>query len=82
MPSSSYSLLRLKSDRRLRELARDTLFATCAFERGYFRKEFIEDLFQKYELDDSTYYGDTIWTFLILELWHRQFVDEAAKVPA
>ena len=72
----------LKSDRRLRELARDTLFSTCAFERGYFRKEFIEDLFQKYELDDSTYYGDTIWTFLILELWHRQFVDEAAKVPA
>lgn len=70
----------LKSDRRLRELARDTLFSTCAFERGYFRRQFIEDLFRKYEADDSTYYGDTVWTFLALELWHRQFVGEPVKV--
>jgi asparagine synthase (glutamine-hydrolysing) len=72
----------LKSDRSLRELARDTLFSTCAFERGYFRRQFVEDLFRKHEADDSTYYGDTVWTFLILELWHRQFIDESAKVTA
>lgn len=72
----------LKSHRRLRELARDTLFSTCAFERGYFRRQFIEDLFRRYEADDSTYYGDSVWTFLALELWHRQFVDEPLKVSA
>ena len=70
----------LKTDFRLRELARDTLFSRCALERGYFRRQFIEDLFRKYEADQSSYYGDTVWTFLVLELWHRQLVDEPAKV--
>lgn len=72
----------LKTDPRLRELSRDTLFSSRAFGRGYFRRQFIEELFRQYEADDSTYYGDTVWTFLVLELWHRQFVDEVAKVPA
>lgn len=69
----------MKSDRRLRELSRDTLLSARAFERGYFRRDFIEDLFRRSEADDSTYYGDTIWTFLTLELWHRQVVDSAAR---
>lgn len=65
----------MKSDLRMRELSRDILLSARAFERGYFRREFIEELFRKHESDDSTYYGDTIWTFLALELWHRQAVD-------
>jgi asparagine synthase (glutamine-hydrolysing) len=70
----------LKSDRRMRELAHDALLSARAFGRGYFRREFIEDLFRKHEADDTAYYGDTLWTFLALELWHRQFVDEPARV--
>jgi asparagine synthase (glutamine-hydrolysing) len=70
----------LKSDRRMRELLHDTLRSARAFERGYFRKEFIEDLFRKHEADQSSYYGDTLWTFLVLELWHRQAVDQPAAV--
>lgn len=70
----------LKSDRRMRELAHDALLSARAFGRGYFKREFIEDLFRKHEADDTAYYGDTLWTFLVLELWHRQFVDEPAKV--
>ncbi len=70
----------LKSDRRMRELSHDTLFSRRAFERGYFRREFIEELFRKHEADDSSYYGDTIWCFLTLELWHRQFVDQPAEM--
>jgi asparagine synthase (glutamine-hydrolysing) len=70
----------LKSDRRMRELAHDALLSARAFGRGYFRREFIEDLFRKHEADDTSYYGDTVWTFLALELWHRQFVDEPVKV--
>jgi len=66
----------LKSDAKLRELCRDTLFSAQALERGYFRRDFLEDLIRKHEADDSTYYGDTVWTFLVLELWHRQFVDQ------
>jgi len=67
----------MRSDPKMRELARDTLLSQRAFERGYFRRAFIDDLFQKHETDDSSYYGDTIWSFLTLELWHRHAVDEA-----
>lgn len=72
----------IKSDKRMRELSRDTLLSSRAFGRGYFRKQFIEDLFQHHEKDDSTFYGDTLWTFLAIELWHRQFVDQPAGVTA
>jgi len=69
----------LKSDARFRELSRDTLLSQRAFERGYFKRDFIEDLFRKHESDDSSYYGDTLWSFLALELWHRQAVDVLAR---
>ena len=66
----------LKSDRRLRDMSRDMLFSSRATQRGYFRREFLEELIRKHEADDSTYYGDTLWSFFVLELWHQQFVDE------
>lgn len=70
----------MKTDKRMRELSRDTLLSARAFGRGYFRRQFIESLFQKNEADDSAYYGDAIWSFLMLELWHRQTVDKPARV--
>ena len=72
----------LKTDPRLRELCHDTLFSARALGRGYFRRDFLEDLVRKHEADDSTYYGDTVWTFLVLELWHRQFVDQPVGAAA
>jgi asparagine synthase (glutamine-hydrolysing) len=69
----------LKTDRRLRELSRDALFSARAAQRGYFRRSFLDDLIRKHEADDSTYYGDTLWSFLVLELWHRQFVDQPVE---
>ena len=72
----------LKADPRMKELVNDVLRSSRAFERGYFRREFIEDLFEKHAVDDTPYYGDTLWTFLALELWHRQFIDEPAMVKA
>jgi asparagine synthase (glutamine-hydrolysing) len=72
----------LKSHRGLRELARDTLLSRATLERGWYRRAFIEDLFRKHEADDSTYYGDTVWAFLTVELWHRQAVERPARVGA
>ena len=72
----------LKTDKRLREMSHDLLFSTRALGRGYFRRDFVEDLVRKHEADDSTYYGDTVWTFLALELWHRQFVDAPVGAAA
>jgi len=70
----------IKSDARMRELALDVLLSRRTSERGYFKRQFMEDLFRKHETEPSSYYGDILWTFLVLELWHRQVVDETAKV--
>ncbi len=72
----------LKSDSRFRELTHDTLMSARARQRGYFRREFIEDLFSRHEADDTPFYGDTLWTFLMLELWHRQVVDVPARMAS
>jgi len=72
----------LKTDRRFRELSHDLVLSNRALQRGYFRRRFLEDLFRKHEADESTYYGDTLWSVLMLELWHRQTLDERVKVVA
>ncbi len=72
----------LKSDRRLKEFSRDILFSARALNRGYFRRNFLEELIRKHESDESTYYGDTLWSFFVLELWHRQAVDQAVETRA
>ena len=70
----------LKSDARIRALARDTLLSTRAHQRGYFRREFIEDLFKRHDSTEAPYYGDALWTFLMVELWLQEFIDEPASV--
>jgi asparagine synthase (glutamine-hydrolysing) len=70
----------IKSDPQIRQLARDTLFSTRASGRGYFRREFIEQMFSRHEQTDSSYYGDVLWALLMIELWHVQFVDRAVYV--
>ena len=70
----------MKSDSKIRELTRDTLLSARAEHRGYFRRSFLEELFRKHDATDSPYYGDTLWAFLMVELWHRQFVDEPSAV--
>jgi asparagine synthase (glutamine-hydrolysing) len=66
----------LKSDARMRDFSRDILFSTRALGRGYFRRSFLEELIRMHESDDTSYYGDNLWAFLVLELWHQQYVDQ------
>jgi asparagine synthase (glutamine-hydrolysing) len=66
----------MKSDKRMRELTREVLLSPRTYQRGYIRRSFVEDLFVQHEADTTPFYGDTLWTFLTLELWFRQFVDE------
>jgi asparagine synthase (glutamine-hydrolysing) len=72
----------LKNDRRMREFCRDILFSVRSLDRGYFRREFLDELMRLHELDESSYYGDNVWSFLILELWHRHFVDQPVRTAA
>jgi hypothetical protein len=51
---------------------------TPAFLR-VFRRSFLEELIALHEADDTSYYGDNVWSFLILEMWHRQFVDQTVE---
>jgi asparagine synthase (glutamine-hydrolysing) len=65
----------LKTDPKFRAMAHDVLLSPGAYQRGYFRRQFIEKLIGKLEGDDTPYYGDLLWVFLMLELWHRKHVE-------
>jgi asparagine synthase (glutamine-hydrolysing) len=72
----------MKSDRRMREMTRDILLSPRTYERGFIRRGFVEDLIQRHDADETAFYGDTVWTFLALELWFRQFVDQPKMAAA
>ena len=68
----------LKTDPQLRAMSRDVLLDPKTYQRGYFRRPFVERLFADLEHDDTPYFGDLLWTFLMLELWHRRHVEGSA----
>ncbi len=58
----------------LRDMAHDVLLSPRASQRGYFRPQVVEHLLAHHcaaREDHSTY----LWDLLVLELWHRTFVD-------
>jgi len=67
----------LKSHPGFRDLVRETLLSSRARQRGYFRPGAIEEIFQLHAADETPFYGDVIWTLLMLELWHRRHLDGA-----
>jgi asparagine synthase (glutamine-hydrolysing) len=58
-----------------RGLAQDVLLDPRTYQRGYFQRSFVEGLFRMMDADQSTYYGDLLWLFLMAELWHRNHVE-------
>jgi asparagine synthase (glutamine-hydrolysing) len=61
----------------LRERMRDTLTDLRARQRGYVKPEYVNKLLDEHERgrrDHST----ALWALLMLELWHRKFVDGRA----
>jgi asparagine synthase (glutamine-hydrolysing) len=54
----------------LREFVFDVLGSASARQRGYFRSDMLEWLLSKYEMESKVFYGDVMWVFLMLELWH------------
>ena len=65
----------LRSHGPFRELARDTLLSGRSRERGYFAPGAVEELFRLHEGDRTPFYGDLLWTLLMLELWHQRHGD-------
>lgn len=65
----------LKTDPKLREMARQVLLDPRTYQRGYFRRALVERFFAELERDDTPYFGDLLWVFLMLELWHRRHME-------
>jgi asparagine synthase (glutamine-hydrolysing) len=74
VPTSTW----LRSHREFRDLARDTLSSARARQRGYFEPGALDALLQLHAADTTPYYGDILWTVLMLEMWHRRHVDRVA----
>jgi len=58
----------------LKDSARDVLLSSSAVARGYFNVKVVENLLNRHIKGDANY-GNEIWTLLVLEIWHRKFVD-------
>jgi asparagine synthase (glutamine-hydrolysing) len=68
----------LKNDPQWHAWAKEVLYDPRTYQRGYFRRDFVEKLFSDMQQDATPYFGDLLWVFLVLELWHRQHVEVAA----
>jgi asparagine synthase (glutamine-hydrolysing) len=62
----------------LREMAHDVLLSPRASERGYFNGTEIARLLHDHSANKVDH-GRSLWDLLMLELWHREFVDRAAS---
>jgi asparagine synthase (glutamine-hydrolysing) len=65
----------LKTDRKLRKMSEEVLRDPRTYQRGYFQRDFIDKTFAAMDRDDTPFYGDVLWPFLMLELWHREHVE-------
>jgi asparagine synthase (glutamine-hydrolysing) len=58
----------------LREMAHDTLLSTRAVGRGYFRPGAIRRMLEDHARKKASWHY-LLWTLLMLELWHRTYID-------
>ena len=60
--------------RDLREFASDLLLSSRSMQRGYFRPQAVARLLDAHVNGEGNH-GAHLWDLLILELWHRTFID-------
>ena len=61
--------------RELREMAYDILLSRRAVERGYFRQAVVQRLLNEHTQGTHSWHYQ-LWNLLMLELWHRTFIDD------
>jgi len=64
----------------LRELAEDLLLDTRSVSRGYFRPRVVKRLLDEH-VTGVRAWNEQLWNLLMLELWHRMFIDQRASPP-
>lgn len=60
----------------LKDMAYDTLLSEKAMQRGYFKKEAVKKILDEH-VSGRWNWHNHIWNLLMLELWHRMFIDQA-----
>ena len=65
----------LRSHSGFKELARALLLDARSMQRGYFKRQGLENLLQRHAEEASDFYGTFIWNLMMLELWHRKYCD-------
>jgi len=60
--------------RELRDLLKETILSERAARRGYFNQEVVRHLVDQHQSGRRDY-AHQVWTMLMLELWHREFID-------
>jgi asparagine synthase (glutamine-hydrolysing) len=63
-------------NQQLRERIRDTLNDPLTLQRGYVSRSHVEQLLDEHERGRRDH-AMGLWSLLMLELWHRQYVDKA-----
>jgi len=58
----------------LRAYLKDTVLSEKALARGYFKKDALEKLIAEHDSGRAEH-GYRLWDLLMLELWHREFID-------
>lgn len=61
----------LQQEPALKEMMNDLLSSTKSRQRGYVKPDFIEKLLSLHGTQDAAFYGETVWTLVVLELWHH-----------
>ena len=59
----------------LRDMASDLLLSSRSLERGYLRPDAIRRLWRDHQRRARDH-SAKLWSLLVLELWHRTFVDQ------
>jgi asparagine synthase (glutamine-hydrolysing) len=65
----------------LRDFSRDVLLDTRALSRGYFRETYVRELLDRHTAGVQDH-AQGIWTLLMFELWHQEFVDRSAPASS
>jgi asparagine synthase (glutamine-hydrolysing) len=63
----------------LREMTHDVLLSPRASERGYFNRTEIAGLLHDHAVNEVDH-ATRLWNLLMLELWHREFIDKPASL--
>ena len=58
----------------LKDFVRDILLSKKSVERGYFKAEYLEKMVNDH-ISGKGNYAAQLWALLMLELWHKKFID-------